>query len=160
MSVGEDAIIAEMDETKEGDKVVDKFVEEFHDHGLGCGNKIATLAKEIHPNAIAIIPLYRSCIVVEQSDNDKKEGVCILHGYADPHWLGGEIDIDNLQRSDFHARFVVQGHREGPGIYLENADKCPDDKGPDDESPEEGHKKPIENIENEYVEKECTEKCV
>ncbi len=145
MSIEENAIIAEINDVKEEkdvDEHVDKFVGEFHEHGLGCGNKIAALAKEMHPNAIAIMPLYRSCIVIEQSEEDKKEGVCILHGYADPHWLGGEIDVENLQRKDFHARFIVQGRREGPGIYLENSDKCPDDK-----SPEDGHKNDIEDTE-------------
>lgn len=145
MSVGKGTIITEINDVKEEkdvDKRVDKFVEEFHEHGLGCGNKIATLTKEMHPNAIAIIPLYRSCIVIEQSDDEKKDGICILHGYADPHWLGGEITIEDLQRKDFHARFIVQGRREGPGIYLENTDKDPDDK-----SPEDGHIKDIGDTE-------------
>lgn len=144
MSIEENAIITEINDVKEEkdvDEHVDKFVKEFREHGLGCGNKIATLAKEMHPNAIAIIPLYRSCIVVEQSDDEKKEGVCILYGYADPHWLGGEIDVESLQKKDFHARFIVQGRREGPGIYLENTDKDPDDK-----SPEYEHEKDVEDI--------------
>lgn len=158
MPIEKSTIITEINDVKEEkdvDERVDKFVEEFHEHGLGCGNKIATLAKEMHPDAIAIIPLYRSCIVIEQSDNEKKEGLCILHGYADPHWLGGDIDIENLQRSDFHARFIVQGRREGPGIYLENADKDPDDKSLEDE-----HEKDIEDVENEDPENECAEKGV
>lgn len=157
MPVGEGAIIVEVDEMKEGDDVVNKFVEQFHEHGIGCGNEIARLAKEMHPKAIAVIPLYRSCIVVEQSDDDKKEGVCILHGYADPHWLGGGIDIENLQRKEFHARFIVQGHREGPGIYLESTDKGPDDESPENEDTKnEGNEN--EGTKNGSIENECTEK--
>ncbi len=115
------------DTKKEIESVINEKVEDFtsvmHEHGIGCGNEIAKIAKEIHPDAIAVIPLYRSCIVIEQSEKDRKEGVCVIHGYADPHWLGGEIDLENLQREDFHARFIVQGDRQGPGIYLENLDK-------------------------------------
>lgn len=133
MSVKEGTMITEINDVKEEKGVdgrVEKFAEEFHEHGLGCGNKISELVKKMHPGAIAIIPLYRCCIVIEQSEEDKKEGVCILHGYADPHWLGGEIDVENLQRKDFHTRFIVQGHREGPGIYLENSDENPEE-GPE-----------------------------
>ncbi len=95
---------------------IDKFTKTFHDHGIGCGNKIADIAKEIHPNALATVPLYRSCIVIEQSEEERNEGVCTLHAYADPHWLGGEIDIDTLKSDDFHFEFRVRGDRQGPMI--------------------------------------------
>lgn len=137
ISVGECATNTEINNTndekdvdkKDVDERVNKFMEEFHEHGLGCGNEIAKLAKEIHPDAIAIIPLYRSCIVLEQSDGDKKDGSCILYCYADPHWLGEEIDVENLRKKDFYTKFIIQGHRDGPIIYLENTDKDSDDKG-------------------------------
>lgn len=105
------------------DEKINEFVQEFHEHGLQCGSEISRLTKEMHPNAIAVIPLYRSCIVIEQSDDEKKEGIASIHAYADPHWLGGEIDIATLKSDDFHSKFFVQGRREGPGIYLENANK-------------------------------------
>jgi hypothetical protein len=101
-------------------KKVDEFTQDFRAHGLGCGNKIADIAKEIHPDALAIVPLYRSCIVVEQSEEEKKEGVCTLHSYADPHWLGGEIDADTLKSDDFHFEFCVRGERQGPAIVNKN----------------------------------------
>lgn len=101
---------------KKCDEKVDEFVREHHEHGLGCGSEIANVAKEIHPDALAIVPLYRSCIVIEQSEEEKKDGVCTLHSYADPHWLGGEIDVNTLKSDDFHFEFHVRGDRQGPAI--------------------------------------------
>jgi hypothetical protein len=104
-------------------KKVDDFMQEFREHGLGCGSKIADIAKEMHPTALAVVSLYRSCIVIEQSDEEKKEGVCTLHSYADPHWLGGEIDADTLKSDDFHFEFCIRGDRQGPAIVNKNSDE-------------------------------------
>jgi hypothetical protein len=116
------------------DEKVDEFMNDFRTHGLGCGVKIAEVAKEIHPDALVIVPLYRSCIVVEQSEEEKKEGVCTLHSYADPHWLGGEIDIDTLKSDDFHFEFCVRGDRQGPAIINkrndENVEERKEEDGP------------------------------
>jgi len=101
-------------------KKVEKFIEEHHEHGLDCGVKIAQIAKELHPDALAIVPLYRSCIVIKQSNQERDDGVCSIHTYADPHWLGGEIDIDTLKSDDFHFEFYVQGDRQGPIIVNKN----------------------------------------
>lgn len=101
---------------KDVDEKVEEFTKEFHEHGMGCGIKIAELAREMHSGAIAILPLYRSCIVVEQNDGDKKEGDCTVHTYADPHWLGGEIDIETLKSEEFHSVYHVQGDRQCPII--------------------------------------------
>ncbi len=57
-----------LDKESENQEKIDEFVKEFHEHGIGCGLDISKLAKEIHPNAIAIVPLYRSCIVIEQNE--------------------------------------------------------------------------------------------
>lgn len=100
---------------------VNKFMEKFHEQGIECGLVISGLVKELHPDAIAIVPLYRSCIVIDQSDEDKKEGIAVIHAYADPHWLGKDIRVDTLQSDDFHSKFVVQGLREGPEIRLTDA---------------------------------------
>ena len=108
-------------EPKDKDQKLEKFVQEFHEHGLGCGLEISKLAKEMHPNAIAIVPLYRSCVVIEQNDEDKKEGVATIHAYADPHWLGREITVEDLRSDDFHTKFVIQGYRHGPEICLVDA---------------------------------------
>lgn len=114
--------MCEIDRDCDTMKKIDDFVNDFHTHGLECGNKIAELIKEIHPNAVAIIPLYRSCIVIEQSDTEKRDGIAIIHSYADPHWLGKEIDIKTLISEEFHTKFIVQGYREGPEIYFESAE--------------------------------------
>lgn len=102
---------------------VEKFADEFHKHGIGCGQEISKIAMIIHPNAIAIIPLYRSCIVVEQNEEQKEEGTAVIHGYADPHWLGGDIDIETLKSDRFHKVFYVHGLRDGPEIALEEQTK-------------------------------------
>jgi hypothetical protein len=114
----------ECNENYDVDPKVNEFMQDFITHGLGCGNKIAEIAKELHPDALVVVPLYRSCIVVEQSEEEKKEGVCTLHSYADPHWLGGEIDIDTLKSDDFHFEFHVRGDRQGPSIV--NKNRCED----------------------------------
>lgn len=108
---------------KDTDEEVEKFRQEFQEHGIECGDKISKLAEIMHPDALLIVPLYRSCIVIEQNEEDKREGVATIHAYGDPHWLGGEITMDELKKDDFHAKFVVQGDRQGPGIFLENANK-------------------------------------
>jgi hypothetical protein len=109
------------DKTSENNEKINEFVQEFHEHGIGCGLEISKLAKEMHPNAIAIVPLYRSCVVIEQSDEEKKEGVVTMHAYADPHWMGGDITIKALQSEDFHAKYVIQGQRHGPEVCLVTA---------------------------------------
>lgn len=107
--------------SQDKDEKIEEFVKEFQEHGIGCGIEISKLAKEIHPSAVTIIPLYRSCIVIEQSNEEKKEGTAAIHAYADPHWLGRDITIDALQSDDFHAKFMIHGQREGPEICLVNA---------------------------------------
>lgn len=106
------------DENPKKDEKINAFVQEFHEHGIGCGLEILKLAKEMHPNAVTIVPLYRSCIVIEQSEEEKKEGIATIHAYADPHWLGRDITIGTLKSDDFHAKFIIQGNREGPEICM------------------------------------------
>ena len=98
------------------DEQVKEFAKEFQTHGMHCGVQIAGLAKVIHTEAIAVIPLYRSCIVIEQTSEDKEVGCCTMHAYADPHWLGNEIDIETLKSGEFHSMYHVQGDRQGPII--------------------------------------------
>ena len=57
-----------------------------------------------------------SCIVMEQSKEQEEEGIAVVHAYADPHWLGGNMDIETLKSGQFHKVFHVQGLREGPEI--------------------------------------------
>jgi hypothetical protein len=118
-----------------GEEKVNDFVQNFLDHGLGCGSKIADIAKEMHPDALIVVPLYRSCIVIDQSDEEKKEGVCTLHTYADPHWLGGEIDLDTLKSDDFHFEFCIRGDRQGPAIVNKKHGENVEDQHDEDEYP-------------------------
>ncbi len=104
------------EQEKDVDEKIKEFANKFYEHGIGCGQKIAEVATFMHPDALLIVPLYRSCIVVEQNDQDKKEGSCKIHGYADPHWLGKDINIEDLKSEDFRFYFKVHGYREGPEI--------------------------------------------
>ncbi len=131
MSIVDRDVDRDTDKNASTDERVAKFAQEFHEHGLGCGNEIANVVKEIHPDALIIVPLYRSCITIEQSEEEKKNGVCTLHAYADPHWLGGEIDIDTLKKDDFHFEFTIQGDRQAPMILnkkINDDDKYCDNK--------------------------------
>lgn len=130
----------------DNDEKVNEFMQEFHEHGLGCGDEIANIAKKLHPDALIVIPLYRSCIVIEQSEKEKKEGACTLHSYADPHWMGGEIDVENLKSEQFHREFCIQGDRQGPIIVNKN---CKEEDSQEEEEEEEDEDRPfIENDEN------------
>jgi len=110
----EDENVEKIDD--DAQKKVEKFVQEFHKRGIGCGHEIAKIVEDAHPFATAIIPLYRSCIVIEQSKEQEEEGIAVIHAYADPHWLGGNVDIETLKSDRFHKVFHVQGLREGPNI--------------------------------------------
>ncbi len=105
-----------MDKNEEIDEKVNKFAKDFHGHGLNCGLEICKLVKEMHPNALLIVPLYRSCIAIEQSEEDKEEGIANIHAYGDPHWIGGEISIEDLSKEDHHKKFLVKGDRQGPDV--------------------------------------------
>lgn len=112
----EDEKIEKIEGQDDAQEKVEKFAQEFHKHGIECGKEIAKVAEDIHPSAITIIPLYRSCVVVEQSEKQSEEGIATIHAYADPHWLGGSIDEETLKSDRFHKIFHIQGLREGPDI--------------------------------------------
>lgn len=136
------------DNDKKVNEKVNEFVKEFHNHGLGCGDKIANIAKEIHPNALVVVPLYRSCIVIEQSEEEKKDGVCTLHSYADPHYLGGDIDLESLKSERFHYEFCVQGDRQGPVILKKHCGKNVDVEYIGDQHSEDEYPRVLEQDEN------------
>jgi len=101
---------------------LDEFAKEvlakLHEQGIKCGLKIAELAKQLHPNSLLVVPLYRSCMVVEQDKDAKEAGYCKLHFYADPHWLGEELTIENLKKKKFSSTVYVKGQRSGPDIIF------------------------------------------
>lgn len=119
--------MVEKEKDENAEKDVDAKIKEtldiMRDHGLGCGLKIAEIAKLLHPDSLLIVPLYRSCIVVEQSEKEKNEGSCTIRAYGDPHWLGAEIDIEALKSAEFHFIYRVHGDRQGPEIVRIPKDK-------------------------------------
>lgn len=117
------------------DNELNEVLDKFHKHGLQCGDEISKLAMIMHPDAICVIRLYRSCIVVVQSEEEKNTGDCTIHTYADPHWMGEEISIDTLSSNEFHSELKIYGHRSGPNIeYKKGVRKIGGDKdeGKDD----------------------------
>ena len=118
----------------EKDHEIKKTMQQFHKHGLNCGDEIAKVLKEMHPNALAIVPLYRSCIVIEQSEEEKKAGSCTIHAYGDPHWLGNDINEEMLKTNDIHFEYCIQGDRQRPIIMEKNSDNSIEDKYEHDEN--------------------------
>ena len=51
---------------------------------------------------------------------EKKNGMCTIHSYADPHWMGKEIDMDTLKVGGFYLKYIVRGDRQGPKIEEDN----------------------------------------
>jgi len=93
--------------------------EQLHQHGLECGREIARLAEEMHPDALAVVPLYRSCVVVLQDEQMKQAGNCKLILYGDPHWLGYKtITKKLLRRKAFHDTVIVKGERSNPRLFV------------------------------------------
>ena len=89
----------------------------------GIGREICRLAKVIHPDCIAVVPLYMSCIVIMQSEEEKDEGICTIHAYSDPNWLGEDINIQTLKKEDFHTEFKIKGQRSSPELVFEKYEK-------------------------------------
>lgn len=94
----------------------------LHRMGLCGGDKIAKIAKELHPDAVAVVPLYRSCMVVIQSKEDREKGIARLIFYADPAWLGYKRTKDTLRKKIFHEEVVVLGSRSSPYLVIERGD--------------------------------------
>jgi len=90
----------------------------LHKRGMECGRKIAYIAESIHPNALLVVPLYRSCMVVEKGPY---ETCCTLHFYGDPHWLGMDLSVENLKK--FHAKVIVHGQRSLPDLVFLSRDE-------------------------------------
>ena len=106
------------------DKKLKKLIEEMRRMGIRSGKEIAELAKELHPNAIAVVPLYRSCMVILQTEEDKRAGMAKVIFYCDPAWLGHERTKENLRKKDFHEEFVIVGQRSGPNMLVAKGDRC------------------------------------
>ncbi len=96
---------------------VDKFFDKVMlPRGLDCGEQIAKIIKELHPDAAAVLPLYRSAIaVIPKQDKDGNKSIEIW-GYGDPH-VNGDDYITKENVKPFHSIVVIGGDRYGPKYY-------------------------------------------
>lgn len=82
------------------------------EHGMNkCGVEIANIVREhMHPDALLVIPMYRSCLVLERDTTDEgNPDVVHAYTYGDPHWRGGEITQDALKEEyEYLGAFVGQ----------------------------------------------------
>jgi len=82
--------------------------------GAECGVEIATVAKQIHPDAMFIFPLYRGCIVIPKQEYTGSLTAILYH---DPQWMGAdEITVDNLP--GFKNTLEIHGQRSGQDYVL------------------------------------------
>lgn len=116
----------------EANKCCTEVLQKMHDLGIDCGRQISKLARIIHPDHVTIIPLYRSCIVIVQSEEEKDIGICTVHSYGDPHWLGRDLNIETLKSDNFHTKFQIHGQRNSPELIFKKGDnivRLPIDQG-------------------------------
>jgi hypothetical protein len=93
-------------QNKELEKIFDKM-------GKESSSGIMKVAKKLHPDAVLIIPLYRSCLVIlpKESPNHPQQ----IIAYHDPQWAGDKI---TKQRLPFYRQdYVFTGHRDELNIY-------------------------------------------
>ena len=104
---------------KEGHKAEDVILHlnlhgSFGAMGAESGGDIARVAKELHPTALLIFPLYRGCAVVPKQDYTGSLDVILYH---DPCWMGhNEATIDNLP--GFRMELNIHGQRSGQDFTL------------------------------------------
>jgi len=85
--------------------------------GMEAGREIEKIAKKLHPDAIATMPLYRGCLVLLKRTREEEErGACSIILYHDPNWMGEERNEDTLP--DFSGLLQIFGQRSGANISL------------------------------------------
>lgn len=85
--------------------------------GMEAGKEIEEIAKKLHPDAIATMPLYRGCLVLLKQTREEEEiGACSIILYHDPSWMGRERNKDTLP--DFSGILQVFGQRSGADLSL------------------------------------------
>jgi len=87
--------------------------------GKECASEIITAAKKLHPDALFMLPLYRSALVVlPQDEAELERGACTIILYHDPHWMGHDkTTTENLPH--FKEVLEVYGQRSGPDLLLD-----------------------------------------
>lgn len=103
------------------------FEKEMGKSGNKTGEKIAHLAGELHPDALLIVPLYRSAVVVlPKNEEEQERGSMSLVLYHDPRWMGADdITTENLPR--FKNNLKIWGQRSGPDLTLDGETMLPGD---------------------------------
>lgn len=77
-------------------------------NGIEKAERISRIAKKLHPNAVAIFPMYRSTLVLLPSGK--------LIGYNDPAWMGYPVNARTLRRH--RIEWQARGGRDQVSIYL------------------------------------------
>lgn len=112
--------------TKEEKKTAEVMAEvyiAFQGMGSECGVEIAKVARELHPDALFIFPLYRGCIVIPKQEYTGTLDVILYH---DPHWMGhDEITTENLPK--FQNVLKIYGQRSGQDYELNGEELIPED---------------------------------
>jgi len=84
-------------------------------HGRECGEKIAQIARKLHPDAIAVFPSYRSAFVIPPQG---RGGRIVIFMYGDPHANGAvELSEENVRR--MKVTIELGGGRYFPNVYIE-----------------------------------------
>lgn len=105
-----------MSKEEEVEAKVEKFWKDtMLPNGLNCGEQIAQIVREIHPEAVAVLPLYRSAIAVIPKQGEGGDKYVEIWGYGDPHVEGEDITRVNVE--PFHQVTAVSGGRYGPDYY-------------------------------------------
>jgi hypothetical protein len=101
------------------DEELAKVFEYMRKNGVKTGQELMKLAKEMHSDTtiITAIPLYRSCLLIEQTDELRENGQCILHFYHDPEWMGETVTKETLVK--YYKKIIVQGQRSGADLLTE-----------------------------------------
>ncbi|MHC1600274.1 MAG: hypothetical protein ACXQS5_05595 [Candidatus Methanospirareceae archaeon] len=84
-------------------------------HGRECGEKIAQIARKLHPDALAIFPSYRSAFVIPPQG---RGGRIVIFMYGDPHANGAvELTEENVRR--MKVTIELSGGRYIPNVYVD-----------------------------------------
>lgn len=94
-----------------------KIKRAFNKMGRESGDEIAALARQLHRNAVAIVPLYRSAFVLLPQQRQERGHHMRAVIYHDPAWMGEDRTLDSLPR--YKSELTIMGQRSGPDFYLD-----------------------------------------
>ncbi len=106
-------------EDEEREKALEDFFEVMRKGGNKGGEEIAAIASKLHPDALFIAPLYRSCMVVlPKTEAEEERGAITIKLYHDPSWIGGERTVENLPK--FYQNLKLWGQRSHVDMTLDD----------------------------------------